>query len=90
MRYCVAIKEDQGNERFVLRGGSDVSRDYQMRKQRRHFALAQFPGMALAVEQHESHDPLHVGLFGPDTDIRHPDRLTHALQKRGRISWAMH
>jgi hypothetical protein len=52
-----------------------------MIEKRRHFRLAEHLRMALAIEEDEAPDPVHIGFLGAPTVVPHPNRLMHALEQ---------
>src|SRR5262245_59296015 len=49
-----------------------------------HRLRAELRGVALAMEQDEAPDPLHVGVFRPPTAMPHAQRLAKPVEKPSR------
>ena len=82
-----AAQEEDRAERLILRRGGHVFLHSQMGEECLDFGAPQFLGMALAAEQDEAPDLLHVGLLRAASKMLEPDGITHLVQEffRGRL-----
>ena len=77
----LAVEKQNRGQRLVLRRRSDLAVRGKMIEKRRHFRFAEHLGMALAIEEDEAPDPVHVGLLRAPTVVPNPNRLMHALEQ---------
>ena len=65
----VAVKEQQGAERLVLRAGRNMPVDCQVGEKGFHLGCAQGAGVAHAVEADVARDPVGVGFLSADGEM---------------------
>jgi len=80
LQHC-AVERHQRTERLILgrRGNAPAHRE--IGQELRHLGLRHLPRMALAVEQHETLDPVYVALLGAVAVVSHTQRIAHGIQK---------
>ena len=67
----------------------NVALGSQRRKKRLDFSRTHLPGVALAVKNDVTFDPLGVGFLGTSTVVQGTDYRPHLVQKSGFLSGAM-
>lgn len=88
----VAVEEEQGAQRLVLRGGRDVPLDCQMGEELPDLLDAHLLRVALAVEEDEAFDPVRVSLLRADAEVAQACDRADAIEQflfrhggRGRV-----
>lgn len=81
----LAIEEKDGAEGLILGRGGDIPLDGQVGQERFQLGDAHLPGMALAVEEDESPDPIDVGIFRPDAVMQDADPIPHLVEQPGHV-----
>jgi hypothetical protein len=77
----VAIQEEYGVQRLILRRGRDVTLRREIAQKRGELRCAHLSRVALAVKQDEAPDPLHICLLGTDAVVPKPDHLAHLIEQ---------
>ena len=77
----VAIEEQQGAERLVLCGGSDVLLHGQVGEEGFDFRDAHVARVLFMVEQDVAPDPADVGLFGADRVVFEADGVADLVEE---------
>jgi hypothetical protein len=75
------VEKQHGAERLVLRGGTDLSLDRELREKRRNVQGTQGRGVLLPVEHDVPTNPVDVRLFRPRAVMPRPNRLPHLIEK---------
>jgi hypothetical protein len=76
-----AIEEEDGLEGLILGSGSDVFVDSQVGEEGFDFLSAHFLGVAFAVEEDETADPIHIGLLGAVRIMLAAQHLAYPVQE---------
>jgi len=79
----VLVQEQEGAERLVLRGGSDVLFDGKVGKESFDLFLAHFARVAEPVESQITVDPVGIGFFGPTAVVSFSDLVTELAKQCG-------
>lgn len=77
----MAIEKEQGAERLILRGSSDVLVDGEIGQEGLHLGGPHVLGMALVVEEDETLDPVGVGLAGARRVVHEADGVIHLFEQ---------
>lgn len=77
----VAIEKEQGAERLVLRGGSNILIDGEIGQEGLHLGRPHLLGMALVVEEDEAPDPVGIGLAGARRVVHQADGVIHLFEQ---------
>jgi len=77
----LAIEEEEGAERLILRGSRDVFFHCQVSEEGPDFGSAHVPGVTFAVEENEAPDPIHVGLLGAERGVFATDGVTNLVKE---------
>ena len=77
----VLIEEEQGVERLVLGGCSDLTPRGQIGEEFVDLRAAHLARVAFAVEQDESPDPIQVGLLGAIGQVMEPEHLAALVEE---------
>ena len=80
----VTIEEHQRIERLVLRGGADMLLHGQHGKKLTNFRFSHLCRMAFPMKENEAFDPVHVGVFRPETVVAYADRRADVIQEPWR------
>jgi hypothetical protein len=64
---------------LILGGGGDMAVNGEIRQELPNLFSTRVPWMTFIVKQNNSSNPLHVGLFGPETIVFGADSMTHLL-----------
>src|SRR2546426_4007628 len=79
------IQKHEGSQRLVLRRGGDLMGHGEVREKLLHLGGTHRLRMPFVMEQDESPDPLHIGVFRAETIVLGADSHTHLLQEPGRL-----
>jgi hypothetical protein len=76
-----AIKEEDGVQRLILRGRGDIAADGEVAEEGAQVIGAQLAGMALAMEEDVTANPLQIGLLGSDAVVLDTDDVAHLIEQ---------
>jgi hypothetical protein len=79
-----AIKEEEGGERLVLRGGRHLTFDREMREELDDLDCSHLIGVSNTVVVDVPPDPTDVGLLGSQGVVANAKRDPHAVEQLGR------
>lgn len=79
----VLVEEQQGAERLILRGSTDLALDRQMRQEIPDMSGGQIFGMAFAVKANVALDPIGVRLLRADAVMFEPANVTNLVKEFG-------
>ncbi len=77
------VEEEQGGERLILSGSSDVCLDGEVAEELRDFFFPHLGGVAFLVEKDEAADPVGVGFFGADAVALDSEVPADAVEELG-------
>ena len=74
------IEKQECCESLILRRGSDMFFNCEMRKEFSNFTFAHFAWMTFAMEKDEAPNPIHVSLLGSDRIVFYAQMPTNAVE----------